>query len=164
MFKTKLIARAGIISALYIAVSLLTLPLASGVVQVRIAEGLTLLPLFFVEAIPAVFVGCIIVNVITACAFWDVVLGSLITLTAAICTYFVGRIIKNTPLKIIVGGIFPVLLNALLLPLIWILLSMGIEEVYYVSAIYIFVGQAISVYGAGSLIVLGTRKLIKKQE
>ncbi len=164
MFKTQSIARAGIISALYIAISLLTYPLASGVIQVRIAEGLTLLPLFFVEAIPAVFVGCIIVNVLTACAFWDVVLGSLITLTAAVCTYFIGRIIKNTPLKIIIGGIFPVMLNALLLPLIWLLLSMGIEEVYYISVIYIFLGQVISVYGVGSLVVVGVNKLNKKRE
>ena len=164
MLKTKLIARAGIISALYVAISLLTYPLASGTIQVRIAEGLTLLPLFFVEAIPALFIGCLLVNFLTGCAFWDIILGSLITLLASLLTYFIAKIVKKRAYRIILGGIFPVMLNALILPLIWLLLSMGVEEVYYISAIYIFLGQAISVYGVGTFVVLGTEKLNKKTE
>ena len=163
MFNSKKIAKAGVISALYVAISLLTYPFASGTVQVRIAEGLTLLPLFFVEAIPALFVGCIIVNVLTACALWDIILGSLITLTAGILTYLIGKIIKKHSLKIIIGGIFPVILNALFLPLIWLLLSSNVEEVYYISAIYIFIGQAISVYGVGTGVYLAVSKLDKKK-
>ena len=49
--KTKKIVLSGIIGGLYVVLSLLTLPVASGAIQFRVSEGLTLLPLFFIEAV-----------------------------------------------------------------------------------------------------------------
>lgn len=159
---TKYFARAGVVAALYVTLSLLVMPVASGAVQIRISEGLALLPLVFVEAIPALFVGCLLVNIITGCAVVDVFVGSAVTLVAAIFTCFVGRKIKNFPLKIFIGGLFPVLLNAFILPLIWRFYSGNIEYVYIIQVLFLFVGQTVSVYAVGTPLVCAVKKFNEK--
>lgn len=156
------IARAGIISALYVVLSLVVFPFASGAIQVRLGEALCLLPLFFSEACVSLFVGCIIVNVITGCAIFDIVLGSLITLSASILTFIVGKKIKNLNIKVFVGGAFPILLNAFLLPLIWFYCYGEMEYVYFLQVLLIFVGQAVSVYGIGSVLAFPLSKNVDK--
>ena len=160
--KIKKLTRAGIIAALYTVTTLLTMPVASGAVQIRIGEALTLLPLLYFEAVPALFVGCILSNLISACALPDIILGSLITLFAAVLTYSAGKIIKNTPLKIIVGGLFPVLLNAFLLPLIWVYCYGALEYIYGVQALLLLAGQSVSVYLVGTPIVVQLEKYKKR--
>ena len=98
-FSTKKLCRAGIIAALYV---VLTWPLGSlafGTLgfQIRPAEALTMLPFFYVESIPALYVGCLLANVITGNA-WDIGLGSLCSLVAAALTWLAGRFQKH-PLK-----------------------------------------------------------------
>ena len=165
MFKSKnittILARAGVIAALYTATSLVTAPIASGAIQVRLSEALTLLPLIFPEAIPALFIGCALSNLITGCMPLDIILGSIITLVAAALTYAVGRIIKNTALKITVGGLFPVLLNALSLPLIWVYCYGAIEYIYVLQVAFLLVGQTLSVYAVGAPLYLVLRKKFK---
>ncbi len=146
---TKKLARAGLIAGLYTAISMLAFPISGGAIQIRISEALTLLPLFFIEAIPALAVGCLLSNLILGCAVYDIILGSLATLISAILTYFVGKIFRNSLLKILFGGIFPVLLNAFLLPLIWILCYGAIEYIYYVQVALLLAGQTFSVYAVG---------------
>ena len=85
-FTTKKIARAGIIASLYIATSFVTAPIASGAIQIRLSEALTLLALIFPETVPALFVGCGLTNLITGCAPYDIIFGSLITLFASVLT------------------------------------------------------------------------------
>ena len=156
---TKTITRAGVIAALYATTSFVTAPIASGAVQVRLSEALTLLALLFPEAIPALFVGCFISNFVTGCATLDVVLGSLITLVAALLTRFVGIKIKSTSLKIILGGLFPVILNAVFLPLIWLLCYGTGEYVYVLQVAMLLVGQALSVYALGTPLYLSVLKM-----
>ena len=160
---TLIIVRAGLIAGLYVALSLITMPIASGAIQFRISEALTILPLFFIEAIPALFVGCMLSNLITGCLLLDIVFGSLITLIASILTFFVGKVFKNTFLKIFFGGLFPVLLNALFLPLIWVKVYGVLEYVYYLQALFLLISQSLSVYACGSPLYLAVRKLNKKQ-
>ena len=136
---TLIIVRAGLIAGLYVALSLITMPIASGAIQFRISEALTILPLFFVEAIPALFVGCLLSNLITGCLILDIIFGSIITLIASILTFFIGKIMKNTLLRVFLGGLFPVLLNALLLPLIWFKVYGALEYVYYLQALFLFI-------------------------
>ncbi len=161
-FTTKKIAVCGIISALYVALSLITFPVASGNIQIRLSEGLTLLPLIFPESVIAVFIGCLLSNLLTGCAVFDIIFGSLITLLAGILTYFVGEIIKKTPLKIFVGGLFPVLLNAFLLPLIWYYCYGKLEYLYIVQASFLIASQSLSVYLVGSVCYLTIKRYIEK--
>ena len=159
---TKLV-RAGLIAGLYVVLSLLTFPIASGAIQFRLSEALTLLPLFFVEAIPALFVGCLLSNLLTGCVLIDVILGSVITLVAAFFTYFTGKVFNKLYLKIIIGGLFPVILNAVFLPIIWLIAYKVSEHVYILQVAFLIISQTISVYVCGvSLSVVTKRYLLKE--
>ncbi|WP_258360568.1 QueT transporter family protein [Moorella sulfitireducens (nom. illeg.)] len=81
------IARGAIIAALYAVVTIILKPISFGYLQVRIAEALTLLPVLFPEAIPGLFIGCLISNIYGGLGPIDIFLGSLTTLAAAWLTY-----------------------------------------------------------------------------
>ena len=162
-FNAKTLSRLGIIAGLYVILSVLVLPLASGSIQIRFGEAMTLLPLFFPEASISLFIGCAIVNLISGCALFEIVIGSLITLIAGILTAIMGKVIKNNALKIIVGGFFPIILNALLLPLVWYICYGVLEYVYYLQVVLIFLGQAVAIYGVGSLVFIAMEKINKKR-
>lgn len=81
LFTTKRICRAGIIAALYVAFTYAFGPLPYlGILQIRPAEALTILPLFFPEAVPALYIGCMLANIASPFWVYDVFLGSLATL------------------------------------------------------------------------------------
>ncbi|MGI6316818.1 MAG: QueT transporter family protein [Christensenellales bacterium] len=86
------IARAGIIAALYAGVTLLLnlTPLGVfqyGPIQFRVSEALTLLAALTPAAIPGLFVGCLLANIVSGAGIWDVIFGSLATLLAAWLTW-----------------------------------------------------------------------------
>lgn len=159
---TKKLCRAGIVAALYV---VLTWPLGSlafGTMgfQIRPAEALTMLPLFYAESIPALYVGCLLANLITG-NVWDIGLGSLCSLVAAALTFLAGKLIKNTPLKLIVGGIFPVAINALVIPGV-LFLGGSAYAGYWFMAASLAITQAVWVYGLGVPLYFGIRALRKK--
>ena len=82
------LTQAAMIAALYVVLTFLSnaFGLASGAIQIRISEALTLLPYFTPAAVPGLFVGCLLSNVLTGCALFDVLFGSLATLLGAIGT------------------------------------------------------------------------------
>lgn len=143
-----MLARAGIVAALYAALTL-TLPALSfnSILQFRPAEALTLLPLLYSDSIIGLFIGCFIANLLSPYGVPDLVVGSITTLVAAVCTYFAGKMIKNEKLKVFVGGLFPVLFNAVFLPLMWFL--MDSEAGYWASFGSMLLTQAIYVYVLG---------------
>jgi uncharacterized membrane protein len=94
-FTTKRLCRGGMIAALYVALTYAFMPLAFGPIQVRPAEALCILPLFFPEAVPALYVGCMLSNLASPFFVYDVLIGSLVTLVAALASYLVGRFLKN---------------------------------------------------------------------
>ena len=155
---TKKIVRAGLIAGLYVVLSLLTMPIASGAIQFRLSEALTILPLFFAEAIPALFVGCMLSNLITGCMALDIILGSVITLVASALTFLVGKLIKGSVLRILLGGFFPVVLNAFFLPILWIIIYGAIEYVYLLQVLFLLISQSISIYGVGTTLYLAIKK------
>lgn len=160
--RTKKLSRAGLVAGLYTLLSLITFPVASGAIQFRVSEALCVLPLIFPETVPALAVGCLLSNLITGCAPFDIVFGSLITLLAGLCTYFVGKCIKNTAIKIFIGGLFPVLLNAFLLPLIWLWCYGTIEYVYMLQVLFLIVSQSVSVYALGTPLYLAVKGMKDK--
>lgn len=92
-FDTKYLTRAAVIAALYVVLTYLAglMNLAYGPVQFRFSEALTVLPFLFPEAIPGLFVGCIVSNLISPYGALDLVVGSLATLLAALWTAKCGR-------------------------------------------------------------------------
>ena len=87
--------------------------LASGAIQVRFSEALCLLPCLMASAVPGLTIGCVQANLLTGCAIWDVVFGSLATLIGALGT----RALKDRPS---LAWSPPVLSNMLIVPLVLI--------------------------------------------
>ena len=80
---------AAAIAALYTVLTVWagSLNLASGVIQVRFSEALTILAAFTPAAIPGLWLGCILSNILTGCMPLDVIFGSLATLIGAVGTF-----------------------------------------------------------------------------
>lgn len=171
LFSAKALCRSGVIAALYVAltVSFGSLSFLGGL-QVRPSEGLCMLPLIYPEAVLALTVGCFISNLFSPFAVFDVTLGVGATLLAAIGTRLIGKAIANSkktlPLKIVLGGLFPVLFNAAIVPLIVFFGSAGTGEItvaaYFAMAWEVGLGEAVWVYAVGTpLIFFCNRQLAK---
>jgi len=104
------ITQAGVIAALYVVLTLLAnaLGLANYAIQVRFSEALTILPFFTPAAIPGLFIGCLLSNILTGCAPLDVVFGSLATLAGAMGTYLLRKQKWLAPVPPIVANIIVV--------------------------------------------------------
>ncbi|MDR1378270.1 MAG: QueT transporter family protein [Synergistaceae bacterium] len=81
--KLKSLALGSVVAALYAVLTITLAPISYGPVQFRVSEALTLLPFYFPEAIPGLFVGCFIANFFGGNGMLDVFVGSFATLAAA---------------------------------------------------------------------------------
>ena len=156
MISVKTLVRAAMIAALYIVFTLLAnaFGLANYAIQVRFSEALTVLPFFTPAAIPGLFAGCILSNILTGCLPLDVVFGSLATLLGALGTYVIGRWAdlisaakphKNLILYKILAPLPPIIANTLIVP-------------YVLAYVYQFEGSIpyfMLTVGAGEVISCG---------
>lgn len=138
---------AAVIAALYVVLTEISaaLGLASGVIQVRLSEALTILPYFTPAAVPGLFVGCLLSNVLTGSALWDVVFGSLATLLGALGSYALRR---HRSLV----WIPPVLANVLIVP--WVLqLVYGVKDTIGFLMITVGAGEVVACGVFGTLLM-----------
>ena len=163
---TKRLCRAGIIAALYAALTYVFAPLAYGPFQIRPAEALCILALIYPEAIPALTIGCALSNITSPFAVYDVPIGSLTTLLAAFISYLVGSNLKNTPLKVLLGGLPPVLFNTVVIPFVIVFLcgdsGNSVWVAYFSYAGSFLLTQSVWVYGLGTPLYLSVARLKKK--
>ena len=147
----KTLTRAAVIAALYAALTLLLAPISYGAMQVRVSEGLTLLPVLFPEAAPALFVGCLLANLLGGSALPDIVLGSLTTLVAALLTRRLRghRLLAALPPVVLPGLIVGALVHLLYTPEIPMALCM----------LYVAVGEAIACYVVGFLVLAAVKRV-----
>lgn len=129
------VTQAAMIAAVYVVLSVVFAPFGTQAVQVRIAEALTILPVFSAAAIPGLFVGCFIGNTLAGGILPDVVFGSLATLIGAVGTY---RLKKTRP---VLSTLPPIIANTIIIPLVlrygygdplpipYMMLTVGIGEV-----------------------------------
>ncbi len=104
--KTRFLLEAAVIAAVYAAITLLLAPISYGPLQVRVSEALTVLPALRTSAIPGIFIGCLLANLIGPYGIYDVILGSLASLIAALLTYALRNKPKLAPLPpVIINGI-----------------------------------------------------------
>lgn len=85
--------QAAMIAAIYVALTFVSssMGLASGTIQVRISEALCILPVFTTAAIPGLWLGCLMANLLTGGILVDVLFGSIATLLGAVGTYFLRK-------------------------------------------------------------------------
>lgn len=157
----KSLCRAGVIAALYVVLSLLLFPFTFGIFQFRLSEALTILPLFFAESVPALFVGCFITNIFGG-GVYDMLIGSFATLIAAFGTYLAGRYIKNKYLKFLVGVLCPVIANAFAVPLVF-LLSGTAEYAYFIEVLIIGAEELGSAGVFGGILYFSLNRLLAKK-
>ncbi len=140
------IAQAAIIAALYVVITyfVAAFNLASGAIQVRLSEALTILPVFTPAAIPGLFIGCILANALTGGLIWDIIFGSLATLIAAIGTYK----LRNTKFMYTLP---PVLSNAIIVPIV-LQKAYHMEDAYWFLFLTVGAGEVISVCVFGFLL------------
>lgn len=130
------ITQAAMIAAIYVVLTVFisAFNLASGAIQVRLSEALTILPAFTPAAIPGLFLGCLISNTVTGGLPLDVLFGSLATLLGACGSYLLRRFKWAVPIP-------PIIANALIVPFVlayvyhipggvpYFMLTVGIGEV-----------------------------------
>ena len=153
MFTTKSLAIGGIIAALYVVLTVIAnaLGLASGVIQVRLSEALTILPCFFPVAIPGLTVGCFIANLITGCATLDVAIGPIATLIGAIGTY----LLRDKPM---LAWIPPVLSNAIIVPFV-LIHAYGVTDAWWFLFLTVGAGEVIACGVLGLLLYHSLKRM-----
>ena len=141
--KAKYIAQGAMIAALYVVLTLVAnaFGLANAAIQVRISEALTVLPFFTPAAIPGLFVGCILSNILTGCLPLDTVFGSLATLLGAFGTYIISRKLRHNKTAQWLAPVPSIIANMLIVPFVlayvyrfegsipYFMLTVGIGEV-----------------------------------
>lgn len=177
MTRTRYIAQAGMIAAVYAALTLITMQalsvLSFGPIQFRLSEALTVLACLTPAAIPGLALGSIVANLLNPAALWpfaalDVVFGSAATAIGAAWSW---RFRDKTALALF----GPVLANALVVPayLPWLVEGLGLYRIpllgidlegnwlpmYLFGVVAVGVGEAVIVYGLGWPLLVALRKL-----
>ena len=150
--KTKKIAHAALIAALYVVLTHMQNMIfpnsASFAIQCRFSEALCVLALFSPAAISGLTIGCLLFNITFAAALpLDWLVGALATLLATASMYALrGLCLKGYPLPAL---LMPSLFNALLVG--WEL-TVYIGGGFWINAFYVALGEAIVLLTLGSLL------------
>ena len=134
-----------VIAAIYVVLTVLFAPISFGPMQVRIAEMLMILPMFTPAAVPGLFIGCIIANMLGGAIALDVIFGSLATLIGAWGGYLLRRNRWLVPIP-------PILSNALIVPFV-LKYGYGFTEIPLpLMMVYIAIGEIIGCYFLGEIL------------
>lgn len=150
--KTKHLTQAAIIAACYVVLTFIanSLGLASGAIQVRFSESLCVLPVFTPAAIPGLFIGCLISNILSGCVIFDIVFGSIATLVGAVFTYLLRRYKYLSVVP-------PIVSNTLIIPLV-LKFAYGLPAGISYFIITVGIGEIISCGILGTLLMLYLKK------
>lgn len=155
-FQVKSLARAGMIAAIYAALTLIFAPISFNAVQFRISEAMTVLPMLLPEAVPGLAVGCLVANILGGAALPDVIGGTLATLIAAILT----RTLRKKPVLAMAS---PVVINGLIVgPLVYFCYEY--KSIFSLGALSFTVftvalGEAVVVAVLGTLLIKALPKI-----
>lgn len=134
-----------VIAAIYVVLTVIFAPISFGPMQVRIAEMLMILPMFTPAAVPGLFIGCIIANMLGGAIALDVIFGSLATLIGAWGGYLLRRNRWLVPIP-------PILSNALIVPFV-LKYGYGFTEIPLpLMMVYIAIGEIIGCYILGEIL------------
>ena len=151
--RIRYLTQGAVIAAIYVVLCQIFAPISFRDVQVRIAEGLTILPYFTPAAIPGLFIGCLLGNLLGGAIPVDVIFGSLATLIGALGTWTIGNWIRrhqrsNTSKYLL--PIPPIVANTVIIPLI----------LYYGYGINIPIPIQMATVGLGEVLSCGVIGMI----
>ena len=136
---TRKLTRGALIAALYVGLTYVStiFGLSSGAIQFRISEALCILPIFMPEAIPGLFIGCILANILSGCVLWDIVFCSIATLIGA----YVAYRLHNLPTKFKWVATLPnMIANMVIVPFV-LMYAYGVEDGYFLLALSVGIGE-----------------------
>lgn len=144
------LAHGGLIAALYVVLTYLSslFGLSSGVIQCRLSEALTILPVFMPEAIPAVTVGCFLSNIFAGGEPLDIIFGTLATLIGAVGCYLLRGAAKKFPA---IATLPTVLANAIIIPFV-LIFAYTAGEGYFFLFLTVGAGEIISATVFGTIL------------
>ena len=152
MFKklltTRSVCLSAMIAALYAALTLLLAPISYGAIQCRISEAMTLLPILLPQAIPGLVIGCLVANLLSPVAVWDVIFGTLATLIAALGTYWLRK-------KPLLAALCPVVANGVI---VGVMLAVFYALPLWMTMLEVAVGEAVAV-ALGFILLAALRKV-----
>lgn len=152
--KTYFLVYGAAIAAIYTVLTLVFAPISFGPVQFRIAEALCILPFFTPAAVPGLFIGCLLSNLICGAAMPDVIFGSLATLIGALGSYWVRR-------KKWAVCIPPIAANTIIIP--WVLrYAYGSKDLIPYAMLTVGIGEILAVGVLGNLLMGVLGKLEKR--
>ena len=166
------LTQAAVIAALYAVLTMAMWEFSSLAIQCRVSEGLCVLALFTDAAVPGLFIGCLIANIMGG-TWVDIVFGSLATLIAAVITRVIAKkCLKSTKPTTMVKLLIPlptVIVNTIIIPFVlyfgYGVTAMGnataMVSVLLLLALSIFIGEAISCYIVGIPLMLAVKKFEK---
>ncbi|MBQ4071441.1 MAG: QueT transporter family protein [Clostridia bacterium] len=152
------LSRGALIGALYVALTYISslVGLSSGVIQFRISEALTILPVLMPEAIPGLFVGCIISNLMTPGAHpLDIVFGSVATLIGALGAHLLRRLPSRFKWVATLPTIFS---NAIIVPFV-LMFAYGAEGSYPFFMLTVGIGEVVCAGIGGALLYYSLRRI-----
>ena len=134
---TQFLTEAAAIGAIYVVLTLLLAPLSFGEVQIRFSEALTILPFFTPAAIPGLFIGCIIANLLGGAIPVDIIFGSIATLIGAVFTYK----LRNS--NRFLAPIPPIAANAIIVPFV-LRFGYGVNLPIPLTMLTVGIGEVVS--------------------
>ena len=149
--KLQWIIQGAFIAALYVVLTMAFAPISFGPLQFRIAEALCIMPLFTSAAVPGLFIGCLIGNLLGGGIAVDVIFGSLATLIGA----WAGRKLKNNRWLVPVPAI---LSNTVIIPFVLYYGYGFTDTVIPVLALQIFIGEVGGCFVLGELLATALLK------
>ena len=158
--KVLYITQAAVIAALYVVLTVLFAPISFKEVQVRISEMLTVLPFFTPAAVPGLFVGCIIANMLGGAIPLDIVCGSLATLAGACGTWAVRKAARKktadgsrmTALTRTAATLPPVIANIIVVPLV-LYYGYGVNLPIPLQMVTVGIGEIVSCTLLGGILM-----------
>lgn len=150
MKNTKFLIQAAVIAAVYATLTIILMPFSYGVMQVRVSEALTILPYFTPAAIPGLFIGCLVSNMIGPYGLLDMVLGSSASLIAAVLSYY----LRSKPLLV---PLPPVIANGIIIGSM-LHYAYSVPMPLYACILWVGLGELIACYAIGYPLM----KLLKK--
>ncbi len=140
----RFITWSAVIAAIYVVLTVVFAPISFNVGQIRIAEMLTILPLFTPAAIPGLFIGCILGNLLGGAIVLDIVFGSIATLIGAVGGYLLRKNRWLVPIPAVVS-------NGIIVPLI-LKYGYGFDMPLELMMLYVTAGEIVGCYILGEIL------------
>ena len=149
--KLVFICQAAVIAALYVVLTYVFSAFASGVIQVRVSEALTILPALTPAAIPGLVIGCLLSNTLTGCVLLDIIFGSVATLIGALGSYALRRHTWLVPIP-------PIVSNMIIVPFV-LRFAYGATDAFPFMIATVGAGEIISCYLLGMILYGALKKV-----